>query len=104
MYEDTAILKGDPVAQYDEYGNETVVYSTNEVFVNTRSVFQAEFYNAAQLGLNASLVLVISHRADYNGEKIVEFHGTDYDVVRADWTNGGESVSLTLAERIGNVD
>lgn len=102
MYEGTAILKGEPVATYDEYGNEVVQYAETEVFVKPRSVYASEFYNAAQLGIQASIVLVISNRADYTGQKLVEYGGTVYDVIRADWRNGSEAVALTLAERIGN--
>ena len=67
-----------------------------------RSVYQSEFYNAAQLGIQASIVLIIPNRIDYENEKEVIFNGIYYDVIRADWENHGDSVSLTLAERIGN--
>lgn len=102
MWEDVATLKGEPIATYDEYGNEILDHKKRMVFVQTRSVYQAEFYNAAQLGITPSIVLELKNRADYNGEKLVEYHGRDYDIVRADWTNGKGIISLTLAERIGN--
>lgn len=102
MYEDLAILKSNPTATYDDYGNEVTTYFERTVFVKTRSVYQSEFYNAAHLGIQPSIVLTISNRADYHGEKLVEFHGRDFDVIRADWSNGRDAISLTLAERIGN--
>ena len=104
MWEDVAVLKGNPTATYDEYGNEQLSYTETTVYVQSRSVYQQEFYNAAQLGIRPSIVLILSNRLDYNGEKLVEFRGVTYDVIRADWKNGKDSLNLTLAERIGNVD
>lgn len=102
MYEGTAILKGEPRATYDEYGNEIIVYDEQSVYVKPRSVYASEFYAAAQIGLHPSIVLEMGNRADYNGQKMIEYEGKVYDVVRADWKNGREGISLTLAERIGN--
>lgn len=100
MYEGTAILKGDPVATFDEYGNEILDRLNTTVFVKPRSVYASEFYSAAQLGLHPSIVLKIGNKADYTGQKIVEYEGKDYDVIRTDWRNGADSIELTLAERI----
>lgn len=104
MYEGIAILKGEPVARYDEYGNETIEHSESTVFVKPRSVYASEFYSAAQIGITPSIVLIIANRADYNGQKIVEYDGVIYEVVRADWANGRDSISLTLAERVADND
>lgn len=101
MWEDIAILKGNPTATYDTYGNEKLTYTDTQIFVQSRSVYQQEFYNAAQLGIHPSIVLKLTNRADYNGEKLVEYQGTLYDIVRADWKNGRDALELTLAERIG---
>lgn len=102
MYEGTAILKGEPRTSFDEYGNEIVTYDEQSVYVKPRSVYASEFYAAAQIGLHPSIVLEMGNRIDYNGQKMVEYEGKVYDVVRADWKNGREGISLTLAERIGN--
>ncbi len=104
MWDDVAILKGNPTAVYDEYGNEKLEHTETIVYVQSRSVYQQEFYNAAQLGMRPSLVLIISNRMDYSGEKLVEYQGNTYDVIRADWKNGRDSLSLTLAERISHGD
>lgn len=99
MYEGTAILRGEPIAQYDEYGNELLTYETAEVFVKPRSVYATEFYQAAQLGIRPTIVLELTNRADYADQKQIEYGGKVYEVIRADWKNGGEGVALTLAER-----
>lgn len=100
MWEDTAVLKGNPQSTYDEYGNEVITYTDTTVYVQSRSVYQQEFYNAAQLGIRPSLVLILSNRMDYNGQKLVEYQNDLYDVVRADWKNGRDSIALTLAIRL----
>lgn len=102
MYEGTAILKGEPRTTFDEYGNEIVTYDEQSVYVKPRSVYASEFYAAAQIGLHPSIVLEMGNRADYRGEKLCDYEGKTYEVVRADWKNGREGISLTLAERTGN--
>lgn len=99
MYEDIAILKGEPVATYDSYGNENISYTDTTVMVRSRSVYQSEFYNVAQLGLQPTLALIINNRADYQGQKLVEYRGVLYDIIRADWSNGRDTITLTLTER-----
>lgn len=104
MYEGIAILKSDPVASYDEYGNEVLTYTEKEVYVKPRSVYASEFYSAATLGITPSIVLVLSNRSEYDNQKLIDYEGKTYEVVRADWANKSESVALTLAERIGDND
>lgn len=100
MYESTAELLSCPITTYDTYGNEKIDYTRRTVYVTPRSVYASEFYSAAQVGLHPSIVLTINGRADYSGQKLVEYEGKVYDVTRADWTNGGDSVSLTLEEQV----
>lgn len=104
MYDGIAILKSNPIVTYDNYGNEEVTYTDKQVYVIPRGVYHSEFYSAAQLGIMPSLTLIISNRLDYDGEKIVEYEGVLYDVIRTDWTAKSDEISLTLAERIGTAD
>lgn len=97
MYEDVAYLEKAKEAQ-DEYGNIVQEYEPRQVYVLERSVTRSEFYEAATAGLKPSIVLVLSNRADYNGEKRVEYKGIGYDVVRTYTT--GDAIELTLEERI----
>lgn len=101
MYESTAILKGEPVSTFDEYGNEIVERESSTVFVKPRSVYASEFYAAAQLGIHPAIVLKLGNRADYNGQKIAEYEGKEYEIIRADWRNGSDALEITLAERVG---
>lgn len=102
MYDSIATLKGEPTATYDEYGNETLTYTETTVYVLPRSVYNAEFYNAAQAGLHPSITFEMTNRADYNGEKLIEWEGTLYNVIRADWSAQRDSITLVCEERVNN--
>lgn len=102
MYDGTAKLKAYGTTTFDEYGNEKHTVIETEVFVQPRGVYQSEFYNAAQLGLKPSVTLVIANREDYNGQKVLEYEGRDYDVIRVDWSAQRDSISLVCEERVNN--
>ena len=69
--DDIAYLITESAPTYDEYGNEIMTRVESQVFVQERSVTRSEFYTAAQVGLHPSIVLRISHRLDYEGQKLV---------------------------------
>ena len=101
MYDNIAILKGNASYSYDKYGNEIIEFEERQVFVQPRSVYSSEFYQAGQLGLHPSISLELSNRADYNGEKLLSFEGKDYVVIRADWDAQRDKIRLICEERIG---
>ena len=101
MYDSVATLKGVPVSTYDEYGNEVITYTDKTVYVQPRGVYNAEFYNAAQAGLHPSITFVLTNKADYNGERLIEWEGKSYNVIRTDWTAQRDKISLICEERIG---
>lgn len=100
MYDSVATLKAYGTPIYDEYGNEVQTVTETEVFVQPRGVYQSEFYNAAQLGLKPSLTLYLTNRDDYSGEKILDFEGKEYNVIRVDWNAQRDGISLICEERI----
>lgn len=100
MYDSVATLKAYGTPTYDEYGNEIQTVTETEVFVQPRGVYQAEFYNAAQLGLKPSLTLFLSNHEDYAGQKVLDFEGTEYNVIRVDWTAQRDGIRLICEERI----
>lgn len=102
MYDGVATLKAYGAPTYDEYGNEVLSITETEVFVQPRGVYQSEFYNAAQLGLKPSLTLFLSNREDYEGQKVLDFEGTEYNVIRVDWNAQRDGISLICEERVGN--
>ena len=101
MYDSVATLKGVPVSTYDEYGNEVIAYTDKTVYVQPRGVYHAEFYNAAQLGLHPSVTFQMANKADYSGEKIIEWEGKQYNVIRTDWNAQRDRISLICEERVG---
>ena len=99
MYDGVATLKAYGEPTYDEYGNEIPAVTEREVYVQPRSVYSSEFYNAAQLGLKPSLTLFISNRDDYEDERILEYEGKEYSVIRTDWSAQRDGISLICEER-----
>ena len=102
MYESVATLKAYGTPTYDEYGNEVPNITETEVYVMPRGVYNAEFYNAAQAGLHPSITFELTNRADYNGEKLIEWEGKDYEVIRVDWTGQRDKIALVCEERVHN--
>lgn len=102
MYDSVAILKKKGPSTFDAYGNQTATITERTVYVQPRGVYNSEFYNAAQLGLQPSITLYMTNRADYHGEKVVEFEGKEYSVIRADWNAQRDGISLICEERVRN--
>ena len=100
MYDSVAILKAYGTPTYDEYGNEAQTITETTVYVQPRGVYQSEFYNAAQLGLKPSVTLYITNKADYDGQKVLEYEGKEYSVIRVDWSAQRDGISLVCEERI----
>lgn len=102
MYDSVATLKANPVVTYDAYGNEVITYTDRDVFVQPRGVYSSEFYNAAQAGLHPSITFELTNRADYSREKLIEWEGQLYNIIRADWTAQRDKIILICEERVAN--
>ena len=102
MYVGTAVLKAYGEPTFDAAGNEIPTITEMTVFVQPRGVYSSEFYNAAQLGLKPSVTLFIANKADYHDEKVLEYEGRDYDVIRVDWSAQRDGISLVCEERVNN--
>lgn len=102
MYDDIATLIKYGASTFDNYGNESIATEKRDVYVLPRGVYQSEFYNAAQNGLKPSITLMLSNRADYDDEKVVEYRGRMYTVIRVDWSAQRDGIALILEERTNN--
>lgn len=102
MYDGIAILKAYGEPTFDAAGNEIPTVTETTVFVQPRGVYSSEFYNAAQLGLKPSITLEIANRMDYSEQKVIEYQGRDYDVIRVDWSAQRDKISLICEERVKN--
>lgn len=102
MYDGVATLisYGEPTV--DKYGNKHAEPIRKKVFVQPRGVYQSEFYNAAQLGLSPSLTLYMTYKGDYDGQKVLEYEGKEWTVIRVDWTAQRDGISLICQERSKN--
>lgn len=71
------------VATKDAEGYETLTETSAQVFCNwTEGVSQNEYYLAHKEGFEATAsVEIVSF--DYNRQKLIDFHGTRYRVIRA---------------------
>lgn len=67
-----------------------------QVYCNVESVSRAEFYAAMQYNLSPSVVFVLSDYAEYHGEKLCEWNGKRYDIIRT--YVDGLKVELTCEE------
>lgn len=102
MYDSVAYLLSGETPSYDSEGNEVLTYTKNEVYVMPRSVYASEFYAGAQTGLHPSITFELTNRADYGGEKLIEWDGQTYNVIRADWVGQKDGIKLICEERISN--
>lgn len=67
--------------------------SRNEVPCTVRSVGYSEFYAARSAGIEPSIVFVLALAEDYAGQKIVEWNGVRYRVLRT-WMQG-DGIEIT---------
>lgn len=63
------------------------VYETPEttartVIAEVRSITMAEFYRAKSAGITPELVFVLADYTEYGGEKLIQFEGEPFHVVR----------------------
>lgn len=99
MYDSIAYLLKDGARTYDTYLNEHITRERRKVFVQPRSVYNSEFYNASIAGLHPSITFTLANRADYDGETLIEYDGKVYSVVRADWKAQRDAITLVCEEK-----
>ena len=102
MYDGIAYLMSAGTPTYDEYGNEKITYTKRKVYVMPRGVYKAEFYYAAQAGLHPSITFEMTNRADYKGEKLIEFEGEVYNIIRDGWIAQKDKIALISEKRVNN--
>lgn len=78
----------------DEIGNQIPVETTTTVLCGKKSASRSEFYNAAAAGLRPASIFVV-HAYEYSDERLVEFEGARYRVLRT-YATDIEEVELTV--------
>jgi len=95
-YDHELTLIGETIEE-DEIGNQRSVETRTTILCSVKSAGRSDFYSGAAAGLRPELVFLV-HAYEYNGERIVEFEGKRYSVIRA-YQTGIEEIELT-AERV----
>lgn len=80
---------------------DTPTETTRRVYCTVRSVGQTETYQAAAVGLNPEWKLVLAHAFEYQGEKLLDFRGERYRILRSYVTESDE-IELTIQRVTGN--
>lgn len=80
---------------------DTVTETKRKVYCNVKSVGQSEVYQAQAAGLNPELKLILAHAFEYKGEKIAEFRGERYGIIRT-YVNEADGIELTIQKETGN--
>lgn len=78
--DDVLTLVGENPQAHGVFGTYTELRT--ECFCKVQSVGRAEFWRGLSNGLEPTLIFTLSEYADYNGEKIVEYHGKRMRVIR----------------------
>jgi hypothetical protein len=81
----------------DDIGNQVSTESETVILCGLKSVGRSEFYNAAVSGLRPELVFIV-HGYEYSGQKVVEFEGVRYNVIRT-YAVSFEEMEITV-ERV----
>ena len=77
------------------------LYNYRIVYCEVKSVSQTEAYQARGTGLNPEYRLVLTHSFEYQGEKLCDFRGTRYEIIRT-YMNESDGIELTIQRVLGN--
>ena len=89
----------------DEYENEIIEETANEVQAREISITRSEFYQASQSRLNISHIFVLSNYNDYNGEETLRFtdrFGTtrEFKIIKTYNPTDSDELEITCGEAI----
>jgi len=98
-YDHELTLIGQQIEE-DEIGNQKPVEMRTTILCSVKSAGRTEFYSGYADGLQPEYVFTV-HAYEYSGERIVEFEGKRYRVIRT-YQTGTEEIELTAERVIGN--
>ena len=78
----------------DAQGDPTITETSRMVFCGVRSVGQQEFYQASATDFHPELKLVLADYLDYQDERLVEYNGRRYRVIRT--YRAGQELELVV--------
>ena len=71
------------------------------VYCTVRSVGMQEAYQAMAAGLNPEMKLVLAHHFEYQNERLCEFEGVRYKILRT-YITEADGIELTVQRLEGN--
>lgn len=86
----------------DEIGNQIEQQERQVVYCNKKSVGRSEFYSANVKDARPEILLEI-HAFEYDGQRLVEFNGVVYRVLR-DYSPSFETVELTCGRELADAN
>lgn len=72
------------------------------VYCTVKSVGMREAYEAMSHGLRPEWVFVLTHSFEYNGERVCEYNGIRYNIIRT-YVNEADGIEITV-ERGNQID
>lgn len=97
MMDDVISLISQDSFVVNEAGDSLPEETTRTVFCEVKSVGMSESYKGLGVGLNPSIKFVLADYYDYNDERIIEYNGKRYNVIRT--FQNGEQLEI-VAERV----
>lgn len=79
-YDHELTLIGETIEE-DEIGNQRPVETRTMILCSVKSAGRNDFYSGAAAGLRPEYVFTV-HAYEYSGERLVEFEGKRYSVIR----------------------
>lgn len=80
--DDVIKLIGETITERDEYGNPVTSKTEREVMCRMSGISRDEFYAAAVAGMHPEWTVRLSDFRDYQGERLAEYNGQTYEVIR----------------------
>jgi len=78
----------------DDQGDPVLLETSRDVFCGVRSIGQQEFYQASATDFHPELKLVLADYLDYQDERLVEYNGRRYSVIRT--YRAGQELELVV--------
>lgn len=82
----------------DAWGDPVITETKRSVFCEVSSIGAKEFYQAAASGLQPEIKFTLADYYDYTGEKLVEYDGERYHVLRT--YRKGQQLELTCYREV----
>ena len=94
------MVRADTVTLLGEHPGAHGVFDAPELtrrtlYCEVKSVSQTEVYQARATGLNPEYRLVLTHSFEYRGEKLCEFRGVTWEIIRTYMTET-DGIELTI--------